>query len=324
MLILGGTAWLGREVAEQAVAAGGRVTCLARGASGNAPAGADLLAVDRRDPGAYDAVRKQQWDSVIEVSWQPGLVRGALQALAGATARWTYVSSISVYAEPDTGELDESADVVGATGKDAATIADYAAAKVACEQAVRSVIGDRALIARAGLIGGPGDHTDRTGYWPAAAARDPAGPLLVPDAPDLPVQVIDARDLARWLLDTAAVGLTGTFDAVGPPVSFHHWVEASRQVAGHAGPVVSAAPSWLLARGVGEWMGPESLPLWVAAGDRAVWPGTSARNAGLPNRPITDMLADTLEWERARGLDRPRLAGLSISRSQELLSALDS
>lgn len=323
MLILGGTAWLGREVAEQAVAAGGRVTCLARGASGNAAAGADLLAVDRRDPGAYDAVRNQQWDSIIEVSWQPGLVRGALHALAGTTAQWTYVSSISVYAEPDAGELDESADLVGATEKDEASRADYAAAKVACELAVRAAIGDRALIARAGLIGGPGDHTDRTGYWPAAAARDP-GPLLVPNAPDLPVQVIDVRDLAGWLLIAAARRLTGTFDAVGPPVGFRDWVESSRRVAGHSGPVVDAEPSWLLAHGVGEWMGPESLPLWVAAGDRAVWPGTAARNAGLRHRPITDMLADTLEWERAQGLDRPRLAGLSNSRSQELLSALDS
>lgn len=324
VLVLGGTVWLGREIAAQAVEAGHRVTCLARGSGGTVAPGATLVATDRSLPGAYDAVRGDTWDEIIEVSWQPGLVRGALDALAGQTAHWTYISSISVYAEPDTGELDESAALVAATDKAEATIKDYAAAKVACEQAVLGAVGDRAFIVRAGLIGGPGDHTDRTGYWLAAAARDPAGTLVVPDAPDLPVQVIDVRDLAGWVLHAADRDLTGIYDTVGPVVGYNDWVELCRQVAGHTGHLVTVEPSWLLAHGVDEWAGPDAFPLWVAVGDRAAWPGSAALAAGLRQRPTVEMLADTLEWERAEGLDRPRRAGLSNLRSQELLSELGS
>jgi 2'-hydroxyisoflavone reductase len=320
VLILGGTAWLGRMVAHEWLVAGAEVTCLARGSSGAVAEGATLLAADRARPGAYAAVDHREWDEVVEVAWDPVLVGGALDALADRARHWTLISSVSVYADATAIGADETAPLLVADDP-----SDYGKAKVASEQASVRAVGDRLLLVRPGLIVGPGDGSDRFGYWPARLALAGEEKVLVPPLQGAWAQVIDVADLAAFVRRAGESGTVGAVDAVGEAIPLGELLALAADVAGFTGEMVEASAGGLTAEGVGYWSGPRSLPLWLPAD----MPGFARRShaaydrAGGRLRPVRDTLARTLGDERARGLDRDRRSGLTRSEELAVLAALD-
>lgn len=316
VLVLGGTAWLGREVATAAVADGAEVVCLARGTSGGVPDGARLVRADRTRPGAYDDL-DGEWDAVVELAYDPALVGPALAALADRTRHWTLVSSISVYARHDEPGADESAGLVEPTD-----LSDYAHAKVAAERASAARVGGRLHVVRPGLIAGPGDPSDRFGYWPARLLR--GGRALTPVTAGQHVQVIDVADLAAWIVRAGRRGVAATVDAVGHSHPLGAALAEMGLAAGFTGELVAAEDAWLLAHDVRYWAGPRSLPLWLPQSHA----GHSRRSngaylaAGGTVRPLSDTVGRVLDDEAARGLDRRRRSGLTADEERELLHEL--
>lgn len=331
ILVLGGTAWLGHQIASTALERGHRVTCLARGSG--IPEGATLLRVDRDDPGALDTVAREHWDAVIDLASQPGHVRRAVAALEPVADRYLFVSSCSVYASQARIGADESEPTLDPLEADRmGSPADYGRAKVACERAVLEAFGvEHSLVVRAGLIGGPGDPSGRTTYWPWRFAHPSTvdGRVLVPDAPGLLTAMIDVRDLAAWLVQSAEghrSGRTGApsgvMNALGLPVGLGDLLDLVRSLAGHRGGVVAAPKRWLAQHDVAEWSGPRSLPLWLADPE---WSGKSARSidraldAGLALRPLGQTVGDILTTQS----EQPIGAGLTDDDERELLAELD-
>ena len=323
MLILGGTGFLSRDIALEAVELGHNVTCLTRGISGEPPPGAEHVVADREEPDAYAEIADRYWDEIVDITSTPSYARAALEVLGQNTGHWTYVSSVSVYLHGDnTGSEGDPIHQPLPQDADESDMELYGEMKAASELAARTAVGDRLLVARAGLLVGPGDHTDRFGYWPARFAR--GGDVLVPDIPDAPSQVLDARDLAAWIVDAAGRGDVGTFDAVGPVMRFADMLSTCAEATGFDGKVYAATPQWLTEHDVAHWAGPESLPLWLPPelASMTARSGALAAGAGLERRPLTETVGDVLHYEHQMGLERPRLAGLSPHREGELLADL--
>jgi 2'-hydroxyisoflavone reductase len=321
VLILGGTGWLSGRVAARWMEQGGAVTCLARGGR-PAPQGATLVVGDRAAPAAYDVVEGTDWDEVVDISSIPEHVAAAVDALAPRARHWTYISSISVYARNDEVGADETAELhePAVPGEEY----DYGRAKSAAEASVRQGLGERAAIVRPGLIVGPGDPTDRFGYWVGRFALAGAEPVLAPSGQGLTAQVIDVDDLAEFIVGRGASGWRGAVNATGESLGLNAVLALARETAGHTGELVEADDEWLTAHDVAHWAGPRSLPLWLPRD----MPGFATRSieayraAGGRLRDLRETLERSLADERARGLDRERKSGLSRADELDLLAQL--
>lgn len=324
VLVLGGTVFLSAHIIRTALESGDEVVCLARGQSGPPPPGAGWVRADRDHGLQAYADLVGEWDLVVDVSRSAPHARDALQVLADRAAHWVYVSSCSVYARQDEPGADETADLL-TPFHDAGTPDTYGGSKVASELAAQDAVGPRLLVLRAGLIAGRGDVHGRLGYWPARFARDGHDRVLVPEVPWLRTQAISVNDLAGFVLQGARDGLVGTLNAAGEAEPLAGVIDLAQRVAGHTGEQVRVDHDWLVERGVEEWMGPDSLPLWVSwelrgFADRSV---AAARAAGLRTRSMHELLVEDVAWERELGLTRERRAGLSPAYEAELLRAWD-
>jgi 2'-hydroxyisoflavone reductase len=329
LLVLGGTHFVGRAVAEEALARGDHVTTLTRGVSGASTAGALALHADRTDPAALRAVLGDAtWDAVVDTwSGAPRVVLDSAGLLAGHAGHYSYVSSRSVYQWPPAVGLDESGPVVDGE-PDSDDAADYAAAKRGGELAAIGGFGaDRTVLARAGLILGPYEGVGRLPWWLRRIER--GGDVLAPGPPDRELQYIDCRDLARWLLHAADAGLSGPYNTVSQPghATMASLLAAAVEVTGSAARLVWAPPEVIEAAGIAPWT---ELPIWLPpdgegaglhAGDV-----TAAYAAGLTCRPVTQTVADTWAWLQQEGDPAPVPGrpehGLDPERERQVLAGL--
>ncbi|WP_026851689.1 NAD-dependent epimerase/dehydratase family protein [Glaciibacter superstes] len=307
LLVLGGTEFVGRAFVEQALAEDWSVTMLNRG-SHEVPAGVTALRGDRSRPDGLLALdggteAGDEWDVVVDTwSWEPKAVRDVASVLADRAGSYLYVSSRSVYQYPAAAGATEDAPVVDGSPDD-----DYATAKAGGELAVLASFGDRAILARAGLILGPYENIGRLPWWLNRIAA--GGDVLAPGPPDASIQYIDARDLAAWGLSAAVRGLHGAYNVVSPPghATMGSLLESAVDAVASGTPGSEARLCWsdpdkILAAGVAPWTG---LPIWLPAGeDYDFMHGGNVQKAvaaGLVCRPVEQTVSDTWAWLQSIG-----------------------
>jgi 2'-hydroxyisoflavone reductase len=317
LLVLGGTRFLGRALVEDALARGHEVTLFNRGQTNpELFPEAEKIRGDRTQD--LSALAGREWDAVLDVAtFLPRVVRLSVDALGGRVGRYVYVSSVSVYADQSRPPV-EGAPLLELEDPGDESIESYGALKADCERIVEDAFAEAATIVRPGLIVGPHDPTDRFTYWPVRIAA--GGDVLAPGSPDDPVQFVDVRDLARWILDLTEDGAGGIFNATGESMPFERLLDECRSVSGSDVRFTWVPSDKLLEAGVEEWMG---VPLWIAS------PGWDAANrvvveraveAGLTFRPLAETIRDTLAWHAEREWPAAEGVGLSEERERELLA----
>jgi 2'-hydroxyisoflavone reductase len=330
ILILGGTRFIGLHMTALALARGHTVTFFNRGRT-KTDRFPKIERIQGDRNGEIDGLRDRDWDVVIDNSgYVPRHVKLSAELLAPRVRQYLFVSSISVY--PDFGEPRDESSPVGKLADETVEKVDgetYGPLKALCEAAAERVLPGRTTIVRPGLIVGPDDNTDRFTYWPARAAR--GGDFVAPGSPKDPFQIIDARDLARFVLDAAERHHTGVYNLVSNVNGFRFGElteacikSANRQAKPKVKPRAVFMPAeFLEEQNVAPW---SEMPVWLPAkGDEAAFAGTSNQAAlakGLRITPLRKTVDDTLAWHLTRPAEeREQLkAGISSQKEAEVLA----
>lgn len=312
---------------EAAVQRGDEVTTLNRGQTGGDVPGAQVRRADRTDPDQLrSALGDDTWDAVIDTwSAAPRVVADSAALLSGRAGHYGYVSSRSVYQWPIPVGADESAPVVDGDA-DSSESDDYAAAKRGGELAVLERFAGPSVVARAGLILGPYEIVGRMPWWLRRIER--GGDVLAPGPKDMPLQYIDCRDLADWLLLAAREGISGPFNAVSEPghATMESLLTAAVEVTGSDARLVWVEPEVIERAEIQAWI---ELPVWIPpVGEGA---GLHTGNvsaifaAGLTCRPVRETVEATWRWLNEEGDPPVREGlrhGLDPDKEREVLASL--
>lgn len=339
LLIIGGTLFLGRAIAAQAIDAGHSITLCNRGHTNPnlfaGVAGVEHLHADRDDDAQLRAVLGgRKFDAVVDTSaYFPRQVRSVVDALDGQVAHYTFVSSSSVYDDHSERGADETAGTImldAETDESTATPDAYGGFKAQCEEALAEMLAGRVHNVRAGLIVGPHDNTGRFSYW--VERLQSGSQVLAPRPKEQPMQIIDVRDLADWILFAAAETITGTYNASGVPgeMTMGSMLAEIAAALGVTPDLRWVDEDFLIDEGVAPW---NDLPLWLPPLSRPTHAGFMQRDVsaaiehGLQLRPFAETVRATAEWLAAGEAVPEKTAGavlsplLSQEREQELLAA---
>lgn len=310
LLIIGGTIFLGRHLVSQALAAGHQVTTLNRGSVNlQEQVHVERLLADRNED--LSVLNGRSFDAVIDTcAYHPETVYRSLSTLAAHVGTYVFISTVSVYGDFTHIGISEESPIQCTPPCEQGT---YGSLKADCEMVVTKLMPERSLIIRPGLIAGPYDPTDRFTYWPARFAR--GGKIAVPERLERPLQYIDVRDLASFVLARTEAQARGVYIATGPKerLTLADFMDACQRMAGAESQMVKVEEAVLLKVGVKHWT---ELPLWIpdTMKDFAGVMRLDRRKAaadGLGCRRIEDTVADTLAWDKTRDPALPRQAGLS-------------
>lgn len=324
ILVIGGTMFLGRHFVEAALAAGHTVTLFHRGKT-NPDLFPEIEHIhgDRRNPDDLQKLSGRTWDAVVDPSaYFPADVESLVGLLKNSVDHYTFISSVSVYPDMGTEGPSEESPVIPMTDEmptDKITGENYGAFKAECERIVQQGMNGRALNVRAGLIVGPHDPSDRFTYWPWRVAQ--GGTVAAPGIPDEPVQFIDVRDLAAWMLAMVEAKKSGIYNVTGPEQgsSMQEVLDACREATGSDAQFVWLSEDVLAAENVAPYT---EMPLWIPSPSSGMNRTSIARAVadGLTTRPLSQTVRDTLAWfgtvERNDGTLR---AGINREREEALL-----
>ena len=325
ILIIGGTRFLGKHLVDSALARGHQITLFNRGKT-NPDLFPNIETIIGNREHDINKLSGRNWDTVIDTcGYVPRIVRESGVGLERSVRRYVFISTLSVHAdnreigiaeEYPVGKLEDETveEITGET---------YGPLKALCEKTILDLYGEHGLVVRPGLIVGPNDPTDRFTYWPVRVAQ--GGDVLAPERPEVPVQIIDVRDLSNFIIKLIENKASGIYSATGPDyeLTFGAMLETCKRVSESNANIQWASVDFLKQNKVEEW---SDMPVWVPDNEENVgfsrFDVSKGIKAGMKFRPLEETVRDTLAWANTRPAEHEWRAGLKSEREQELLSLL--